>query len=121
MPLLVDGSSIILNSSIIAAKGIPGSSVHSASKAAIRSFARTWAAELKGRNIRVNVVSPGPTSTPAMEQMPSGMKSRMESLIPRGKLGLLEEIAAAVLFLASTASSFVNGTELSVDGGLAQI
>ena len=121
LPLFRDGGSIVMNGSIASVKGMPGMSVYGASKAALRSFARTWLVELKDRRIRVNVMSPGPIDTPAMENMPPEMKEQFRSMIPRKELGHPEEIATAVLFLASDDSSFVNGSELSVDGGLAQI
>ena len=121
LPLIRDGGSIVMNGSIASLKGMPGMSVYGASKAALRSFARTWLVELKDRKIRVNVMSPGPIDTPAMENMPPEMKEQFRSMIPRKELGHPEEIATAVLFLASDDSSFVNGSELSVDGGLAQI
>ncbi|HEV2424812.1 MAG TPA: SDR family oxidoreductase [Terriglobia bacterium] len=122
LPLFNDGGSIFLNGSVASVKGFPGFGVYSASKAALRSFARTWLNELKDRNIRVNVLSPGPIETPMQEQVLDGEAKQMfESLIPRGKMGRPEEIATAALFLASDASSFVNGVELSVDGGLSAI
>ena len=121
LPLIRDGGSIVMNGSIASVKGMPGRSVYGASKAALRSFARTWLVELKDRKIRVNVMSPGPIDTSAMENMPPEMKEQFRSMIPRKELGRPEEIATAVLFLASDDSSFVNGSELSVDGGLAQI
>jgi NAD(P)-dependent dehydrogenase (short-subunit alcohol dehydrogenase family) len=121
LPLFRDGGSIVMNGSIASVKGMPGMSVYGASKAALRSFARTWLVELKDRKIRVNVMSPGPIDTAAMENVPPEMKEQFRSMIPRKELGRPEEIATAVLFLASDDSSFVNGSELSVDGGLAQI
>jgi NAD(P)-dependent dehydrogenase (short-subunit alcohol dehydrogenase family) len=121
LPLFRDGGSIVMNGSIASVKGMPGRSVYGASKAALRSFARTWLVELKDRKIRVNVMSPGPIDTAAMENVPPEMKEQFRSMIPRKELGRPEEIATAVLFLASDDSSFVNGSELSVDGGLAQI
>jgi NAD(P)-dependent dehydrogenase (short-subunit alcohol dehydrogenase family) len=121
LPLLRDGASIILNASIAASKGFPGGSVYSASKAAVRSFARAWTAELVGRKIRVNVISPGPIDTAIFEPMPQEVKAKFASLIPMGRLGRPEEIAAAALFLASGESSFITGSELFVDGGMAQL
>jgi NAD(P)-dependent dehydrogenase (short-subunit alcohol dehydrogenase family) len=112
---------IVMNGSIASVKGMPGRSVYGASKAALRSFARTWLVELTERKIRVNVMSPGPIDTPALENAPPEMIEQFRSMIPRKELGRPEEIATAVLFLASDDSSFVNGSELSVDGGLAQI
>ena len=121
LPLLRDGSSIILNASIAGMKGFAGGSVYSASKAAVRSFARTWTAELKDRKIRVNVISPGPIDTAVFAPMPQDAKARFASMIPMGRLGQPREIATAALFLASGDSSFITGTELFVDGGTAQI
>jgi NAD(P)-dependent dehydrogenase (short-subunit alcohol dehydrogenase family) len=121
LPLLSDGASVILNGSIAGSKGIPASSVYSASKAAVRSFARTWAAELVGRKIRVNVISPGPIDTAVFEPMPAGAKDQFASIVPMGRLGRPEEIASTALFLASGDSSFITGSELFVDGGTAQL
>jgi NAD(P)-dependent dehydrogenase (short-subunit alcohol dehydrogenase family) len=121
LPLFNDGGSIFMTGSIASVKGFPGFGVYSASKAAVRSFARTWLNELKGRNIRVNVLSPGPIDTPIQEQIDKETKQLFESLIPRGKMGRPEEIATVALFLASDDSSFVNGVELSVDGGMSAI
>jgi NAD(P)-dependent dehydrogenase (short-subunit alcohol dehydrogenase family) len=121
LPLFNDGGSIFMNGSIASVKGFPGFGVYSASKAALRSFARTWLNELKARNIRVNVLSPGPIDTPIQEQIGKEAKQLFESLIPRGKMGRPEEIATVALFLASDDSSFVNGVELSVDGGMSAI
>ena len=121
LPLFNDGGSIFMTGSDASVKGFPGFSVYAASKAALRSFARTWLNELKGRNIRVNVLSPGPIDTPIQEQIGEEAKRQFESLIPRGKMGRPEEIATAALFLASDDSSFVNGVDLSVDGGFSAI
>ena len=122
LPLFNDGGSIFMTGSVASVKGFPGYGVYSASKAALRSFARTWLNELKGRNIRVNVLSPGPIATPMQDQVLTEEAKRMfESLIPRGKMGRPEEIATVALFLASDDSSFVNGVELSVDGGFSAI
>src|ERR1700758_2026869 len=122
LPLFNDGGSIIMTGSVASVKGFPGFGVYAASKAALRSFARTWLNELKGRNIRVNVLSPGPIATPMQDQVLTEEAKRMfESLIPRGKMGRPEEIAAVALFLASDDSSFVNGVELAVDGGFSAI
>lgn len=127
LPLLRKGGSIILNASIVASKGYAGMSVYSATKAAVRSFARTWTSELKGRDIRVNVVSPGPIQTPGFDglapdaQTRAAMKADFESQVPLGRMGQPEEIAKAVAFLASSDASFVAGTELFVDGGTAQV
>ena len=122
LPLFNDGGSIFMTGSVASVKGFSGYGVYSASKAALRSFARTWLNELKSRNIRVNVLSPGPIATPIQDQVLDEEGKRMfESLIPRGKMGRPEEIATAALFLASDDSSFVNGVELSVDGGMSAI
>jgi NAD(P)-dependent dehydrogenase (short-subunit alcohol dehydrogenase family) len=120
LPLMKDGGSIILNSSIAGVKGFPDSAVYSASKAAVRSFARTWTAELKGR-IRVNVISPGAIDTPMLDGIPEQTKEGLASIIPMGRIGKPDEIATAALFLASDDSSFVTGIDLSVDGGMAQV
>jgi NAD(P)-dependent dehydrogenase (short-subunit alcohol dehydrogenase family) len=121
LPLLKDGGSIILTGSIAGVKGFPGMGVYNASKAAIRSFARTWANDLKDRNIRVNVISPGPIDTAATAGMPPELRKAFTSMVPLGRFGRAEEIAGPALFLASDDSSFVTGIELTVDGGLAQI
>ena len=122
LPLFNDGGSIIMTGSIASVKGWPDYSVYSASKAALRSFARTWLNELKGRLIRVNVLSPGQIATPIQEQMfDAETMAQFESLIPRGKMGRPEEIATVALFLASDDSTYVNGVELSVDGGTSAI
>ena len=127
LPLLRDGSSIILTGSTAASTGTPGFSVYSASKAAIRSFARNWILDLAPRKIRVNVLSPGATSTPgwhdlaASEEAHREMVTFVKSTTPLGRLGEPEESASAALFLASDDSRFVTGSELFVDGGAAQI
>jgi len=120
LPLMRDGGSIILNSSIAGVKGFPGASVYSASKAAVRSFARTWTAELKGK-IRVNVISPGTIDTAIFDGAPQEMKDGFISIIPMGQMGKPSEIASAALFLASDDSRFVTSVELFVDGGTAQV
>jgi NAD(P)-dependent dehydrogenase (short-subunit alcohol dehydrogenase family) len=121
LPLFNDGGSIFMTASVASVKGFPGFSVYAASKAALRSFARTWLNELKGRNIRVNVLSPGVIDTPDSQRIDEETKQMFQSLIPRGKIGRPEEIASVALFLASDDSSFVNGVELSVDGGMTAI
>jgi NAD(P)-dependent dehydrogenase (short-subunit alcohol dehydrogenase family) len=121
LPLLNDGGSIIMTGSVASVKGFPGFGVYAASKAALRSFARTWLNELKGRNIRVNVLSPGQVDTPDSQRLDKATREMFESLIPRGKMGRPEEIAAAALFLASDESSYVNGVDLAVDGGFSAI
>ena len=120
LPLMKDGGSIILNSSIAGVKGFPGTTVYSASKAAVRAFARTWTAELKGK-VRVNVISPGTIDTAIFDGAPQDMKDGFVSIIPMGRMGKPREIAAAALFLASDESSFITGIELFVDGGTAQV
>jgi NAD(P)-dependent dehydrogenase (short-subunit alcohol dehydrogenase family) len=122
LPLFNDGGSIFMTGSNASVKGFPGFSVYAASKAALRSFARTWLNELKGRNIRVNVLVPGQVATPILERvLDEEAKRQFESLIPRGKMGRPEEIATVALFLASDDSSYVNGVELFVDGGASAI
>jgi NAD(P)-dependent dehydrogenase (short-subunit alcohol dehydrogenase family) len=127
LPMFRDGGSIILNASIGGSKGIEATSVYSATKAAIRSFARTWAAELKHRRIRVNAISPGPIDTPAFNGLArtreevDQIKTNLASKVPLGRMGMPDEVAKAVLFLASSDSSFITGIELFVDGGMAQI
>ncbi len=121
LPLFADGGSIILNASIVSIKGFPAFGVYAASKAAVRSFARTWANDLKDRKIRVNVISPGPIDTPILDPLGPDAKASFTAMIPRGEIGRPEEIATVALFLGSSDSSFVNGVELYVDGGLSQI
>src|SRR6202166_26771 len=121
LPLLNDGASIIMTGSVASVKGFPGFGVYAASKAALRSFARTWLNELKGRHIRVNVLSPGQVDTPDSRRLDKETRQMFESLIPRGKMGRPEEIAAVALFLASDESSYVNGVDLAVDGGFSAI
>jgi len=121
LPLFNDNGSIILNGSIAGVKGFPAFGVYAASKAALRSFARTWLNELKDRRIRVNVISPGPIDTPILEPLGPAAKEQFTALIPRGEIGRPEEIATTALFLASSDSSFINGVDLFVDGGLVAI
>ena len=121
LPLMTDGGSIIMTGSIASVKGFPGMSVYNASKAAVRSFARTWTVDLKSRKIRVNVLSPGTIDTGVFVGVPKEVKDQFISLIPMARIGEPEEIAKAALFLASDDSSFVTGIELFVDGGTAQI
>jgi NAD(P)-dependent dehydrogenase (short-subunit alcohol dehydrogenase family) len=111
----------IMTGSIASVKGLPSFGVYNASKAAVRSFARTWTVDLKRRNIRVNVLSPGSIDTAFLEGMPREKLDYFASMIPRGTRGRPEEIASAALFLASSDSSFVTGIELFADGGVAQI
>jgi NAD(P)-dependent dehydrogenase (short-subunit alcohol dehydrogenase family) len=121
LPFLNDGASIILTGSAAAAKGTPSFGVYAASKAAIRSFVRTWTAELKDRRIRSNVLSPGPVVTPQAALQPPEAISRIVSTVPMGRMAEPEEIAKVALFLGSDDSSFVTGIELFADGGRAQI
>ncbi|MBB5342069.1 SDR family NAD(P)-dependent oxidoreductase [Tunturibacter empetritectus] len=121
LPLINDGGSIIMTGSVASVKGFPGFGVYAASKAALRSFARTWLNELKGRKIRVNVLSPGQVDTPDSQRLDKETRDMFESLIPHGKMGRPEEIAAVALFMASDESSYVNGVELAVDGGFSAI
>src|SRR3981081_4481440 len=121
LPLFTDGGSIFLNGSIASIKGFPAFGVYSASKAAVRSFARTWLVDLKERNIRVNVLSPGTIDTPILDPLGPEAKEYFKSQIPRGETGRPEEIATVALFLASNDSSFDNGVDLIVDGGTSQI
>jgi len=127
LPLLPDGASIILNASIVASKGLSSNSVYSATKAAVRSFARTWTTDLKARRIRVNAVSPGSTDTQGLSDLLASGEAGQERLkmisstVPLGRLGRPDEIGKAVVFLASDDSSYITGTELFVDGGFAQV
>ncbi len=127
LPLLPDGASVILNASVVGSKGLPANSVYSATKAAVRSFARTWTTDLKERGIRVNAVSPGPIETPGLSELLASSETGQErkkmisNTVPLGRLGTPDEIAKAVVFLASDDSSYVTGTELFVDGGFAQV
>jgi NAD(P)-dependent dehydrogenase (short-subunit alcohol dehydrogenase family) len=127
LPLLPDRASIILNASIVASKGLSANSVYSATKAAVRSFARTWTTDLKDRRIRVNAVSPGATDTPGLNDLLASAEAGQQRLrtlsnsVPLGRLGTPDEVAKAVVFLASDDSSYITGTELFVDGGFAQV
>jgi NAD(P)-dependent dehydrogenase (short-subunit alcohol dehydrogenase family) len=128
LPLLAPASSIVLLGSITAVKGLAGASTYSAAKAAVRSYARTWAAEFGDRGVRVNVLSPGPIDTDIIDgqaeyfgEDPAALRASMSTLVPLGRLGRPEEIAAGALFLASDESSFMTGAELSIDGGMAQV
>src|SRR6266511_5515964 len=127
LPLLPEGASIILNASVVASKGLGANSVYSATKAAVRSFARTWTTDLKQRRIRVNAVSPGATDTPGLNELLASAEAGRERLktistsVPLGRLGTPDEVAKAVVFLASDDSSYITGAELFVDGGFAQV
>ncbi len=127
LPLMPDGASVILNASIVASKGFSANSVYSATKAAVRSFARTWTTDLKARHIRVNAVSPGSIDTPGLNDLLASSETGQQrakmiaSAVPLGRFGRPTEIAKAVVFLASDDSSYISGTELFVDGGLAQV
>ncbi len=127
LPIMPDGGTIVLNASIVSVKGMANFGVYSATKAAVRSFARTWTNELKDRGIRVNVVSPGPIDTPGVtglvkdEEEAKALKVQLASMVPLGRIGQPDEIAKAVVFLASDDSSFVAGVELFVDGGAVQV
>lgn len=127
LPLIPDGGSVILNTSIAGSKGLPDFSVYSATKAAIRSFARTLTTDLKGRGIRVNALAPGHTATDIMRKtgIPAdsidGINARIQAQVPAGRIGTGDDIAKAALFLASDDASYVTGIELTVDGGWAQV
>jgi NAD(P)-dependent dehydrogenase (short-subunit alcohol dehydrogenase family) len=127
LPLMPDGASIILNASVVGTKGLPSNSVYAATKAAVRSFARTWTTDLKARKIRVNAISPGPIDTEGLRELFGSAQAgqdRLKSIgstVPLGRLGNPDEIAKAVVFLASDDSSYVTGIELFVDGGFAQV
>jgi NAD(P)-dependent dehydrogenase (short-subunit alcohol dehydrogenase family) len=127
LPLMPDGAAIVLNASIVASKGLPANSIYSATKAAVRSFARTWTTDLKARRIRVNAVSPGTIDTPGLNDLLASSEAGQERIkmisnaVPLGRFGTPDEIAKAVVFLASDDSSYVTGTELFVDGGFAQV
>jgi NAD(P)-dependent dehydrogenase (short-subunit alcohol dehydrogenase family) len=127
LPLIPDGGSIILNASIVASKGFSSNSVYSVTKAAVRSFARAWTADLKDRGIRVNAVSPGSIDAPGLSDLLASSETGQQRLkmisnsVPLGRLGTPDEIAKVVAFLASDDSSYIMGTELFVDGGLAEV
>ena len=122
LPLLADGASVILTGSIATIKGFPSLSVYSASKAAVRSFARSWIADLTGRGIRINVLSPGTTETPGLANlMTEAQKAGAVALVPLGRIGTPDDLGKAAVFLASDDSAYITGIELFVDGGAAQI
>jgi NAD(P)-dependent dehydrogenase (short-subunit alcohol dehydrogenase family) len=122
LPLLTKGSSVILTGSIASIKGFPSLSVYCATKAAVRSLARSWIADLKGRDIRINVLSPGHVATPGLSQlMTDEQKASAVALVPLGRIGTPDDLGKAAVFLASDDSAYVTGVELFVDGGVAQI
>jgi NAD(P)-dependent dehydrogenase (short-subunit alcohol dehydrogenase family) len=127
LPLMPEGASIILNASVVGSKGLSSNSVYSATKASIRSFARTWTTDLKDRRIRVNAISPGTIDTPGLNDLlasgEAGEQRRkmVASAIPLGRFGRPDEVAKAVVFLASDESSYITGAEIFVDGGFAQV
>jgi NAD(P)-dependent dehydrogenase (short-subunit alcohol dehydrogenase family) len=127
LPLMKNGGSIILNSSIVVDKGLPAHGTYGATKAALRSLAKTWTVELKDRGIRINTLSPGATDTPIIDgqftskEQADSAKEAFSSKTPLGRLGRPEELAAAALFLASDSSSYITGIDLPVDGGFAQV
>jgi NAD(P)-dependent dehydrogenase (short-subunit alcohol dehydrogenase family) len=125
LPLMGPGGSIILNASIAGSKGLESFSVYNATKAAVRSFARSWTTDLKNRKIRVNAISPGPIETPALDGLAGDQGEQLRASliagVPMGRMGTPDEIAKAAVFLASDDSSFVTGIELFVDGGMAQV
>lgn len=127
LPLITDGGTVVLMSSVVASKGLPANTVYAATKAAIRSFARTWTTDLKARRIRVNAISPGPINTEGLRELLGNTsegqqrKENFAKTVPLGRLGEADEIARAVLFLASEESSYVTGAELFADGGMGQI
>jgi len=127
LPLMPDGASIILNASVVGSKGLSSNSVYSATKAAIRSFARTWTTDLKERRMRVNAISPGTIDTPGLNDLLASAAAGQERVqmmhnsVPLGRFGTADEIARAVVFLASDDASYVTGAELFVDGGFAQV
>lgn len=127
LPLMARGGSIVLTGSIVGHRGAESFGIYAASKAAVRSLARSWTAELKDRGIRVNVISPGPIDTPGLGGLAGGeehvaeLKRQLVATVPMGRMGTPEDVARAVLFLASDESSFVTGIELAVDGGAGQV
>ncbi|GLY91992.1 SDR family oxidoreductase [Actinoallomurus iriomotensis] len=127
LPLLNDGASVILTGSTAATVGSEAFGVYGASKAAVRSFSRTWANELKGRGIRVNTIVPGPIETPGLnglapdDEQAAQLRDHLASTVPLGRMGRAEEVASVAVFLASSESSFITGTEIYVDGGANQV
>jgi NAD(P)-dependent dehydrogenase (short-subunit alcohol dehydrogenase family) len=121
LPAMGDGASVVLMGSIADAAGIPSYGTYAATKAAVRSYARTWAAELAPRGIRVNVVAPGPTDTDMMAAVPEDVRATLVAPIPMGRMARPAEVASATLFLLSDEASFITGAELCVDGGMRQV
>ncbi len=125
LPLMRDGGAIVINGSMVSIKGMAAFSVYAATKAALRSFARTWSMDLKGRGIRINVVSPGTVITPGYKNLGDAqvnqIKESVAATTPLGRVGTTDEIASAVVFLASDESSYMTGADLFVDGGAAQV
>jgi NAD(P)-dependent dehydrogenase (short-subunit alcohol dehydrogenase family) len=122
LPLLGKGSSVILTGSMVSIKGFASCTVYNASKAAVRSFARTWIVDLKGRDIRINVLSPGYTETPGLSQfLTDEQKASVVATVPLGRIGMPDDLAKAAVFLASDDSAYITGIELFVDGGAVQI
>jgi NAD(P)-dependent dehydrogenase (short-subunit alcohol dehydrogenase family) len=121
LPVLSDGASIVIIGSVAGSKGLPGTTLYAAAKAAVRSFARVWTQELRERRIRINVLSPGPVGTPPMLAAPEELRNLLVKDVPMGRMAAPEEIAEVALFLGSDASSFVTGVELFADGGWAQV
>jgi NAD(P)-dependent dehydrogenase (short-subunit alcohol dehydrogenase family) len=121
LPLMRDGGSIIITSSIASVKGFPGRTAYAASKAGLRAFARVWTTELKDRKIRTNLLTPGPVKTPQTARLPRAAIDQVVSSVPLGRMAEVDEIANAALFLASDESAFVTGSELFADGGAAQV
>ena len=127
LPLLNDGASIILTGSVVGQKGMPIYSTYAATKAALRSYVRTWAAEFGKRGIRANVISPGPIETPILDRQfttkeaADALRAQFKASIPLGRIGLPDEVAAAALFLASSESSYISGIDLPVDGGMVSV
>jgi len=127
LPLLRKGSSVILNASVVSTKGIAGASVYAATKAAVRSLARSWTAEVPVENVRFNVISPGPIETPIYskmgmsEEQVGGFSDHMKSIVPARRFGTADEIASVALFLASGDSSYIAGADIYADGGFGQV
>jgi NAD(P)-dependent dehydrogenase (short-subunit alcohol dehydrogenase family) len=121
LPLLSDGASIVIVGSVAGSKGLPGATLYAGAKAAVRAFARVWTQELRERRIRINVLSPGPVSTPPMQAAPEEFRHLVLKDVPMGRMASPQEIAEVALFLGSDASSFITGIELFADGGWAQV